>query len=165
LCGDKIVAIVGIAPAPPGNIQPEPEILSESEEGLVLRTQFRTLTLHNEGAALATSSFVEDKLVGKSTQFPLDRLDVYTKLLTHTGSRLIYERLNVRGSQVRVQEPACFKGKPVMIVTGGEDLEHPRHVDEDVADWLLAQGATTKFVWLPNHRIIGNGHMMNGTQQ
>jgi hypothetical protein len=47
-----------------------------------------------------------------------------------------------------------------MIVTGGEDLEHPRQVDEEVADWLLAQGATTTFVWLPDHRIIGNGHMM-----
>jgi pimeloyl-ACP methyl ester carboxylesterase len=160
LCGNKIVAIVGIAPAPHGNIQPEPEILSESEEGLVLRTQFRTLTLQNEGAVLATSSFVKDKLVGNSTQFPLDRLDAYTKLLTHTGSRLTYERPNVRGSQVRVQEPACFTGKPVMIVTGGEDLEHPRHVDQEVADWLLAQGATTTFVWLSDHRIIGNGHMM-----
>jgi pimeloyl-ACP methyl ester carboxylesterase len=160
LSGDKIIAIAGIAPAPPGNIQPEPEILSDSEEGLVLRTPFRTLTLQNEGAALATPGFVVDKLVGSSRQFPLEQLDAYTSLLTHTGSRLLYERLNVRGSQVRVQNTGCFRGKPVIIVTGSDDLEHPRHVDEEVATWLSAQGAESQFVWLPDQGIDGNGHMM-----
>ncbi len=160
LCGDKIIAIAGVAPAPPGNIQPEPEILSDSEGGLVLRTPFRTLTLQNEGAALATPAFVADKLVGASRQFPRERLEAYTRLLTHTGSRLLYERLNVRGSQVRVQNTDCFRGKPVAIVTGSEDLEHPRHVDEEVASWLSAQGASSQFVWLPDRGIEGNGHMM-----
>jgi pimeloyl-ACP methyl ester carboxylesterase len=160
LCGDKVTAIVGIAPAPPGNIQPEPEVLSDNEESLVLRTPFRTLTLHNEGPALATPEFVVNKLVGRSRQFPLEQLDAYTSLLTHTGSRLLYERLNVRGSQVRVQNTGCFRGKPVIIVTGSEDLEHPRHVDEEVANWLSAQGASSQFVWLPDQGIDGNGHMM-----
>jgi len=160
LCGDKITAIVGIAPAPPGNIQPEPEIVSEDEAGLVLRTPFRSLTLQNEVATLATPEFVIGKLVGSSRQFPLEQLDSYTKSLTHLGSRLLYERLNVRGSQVRVQNPGCFRGKPVLIVTGSEDLEHPRKVDEEIMTWLTKQGAASQFVWLPDRGIDGNGHMM-----
>jgi thioesterase domain-containing protein len=48
----------------------------------------------------------------------------------------------------------------VIIVTGGEDLEHPRYVDEEVANWLSAQGASSQFVWLPDQGIDGNGHMM-----
>ncbi|WP_263357680.1 alpha/beta fold hydrolase [Acidicapsa ligni] len=160
LCRDKIIAIIGAAPAPPGNIQPEPEILAESEGSVTLRTPFRTLTLQNDGATRVTPSFVIDKLVGKSRQFPLEHLDDYTKLLTHTGSRLLYERLNVRGSQVRVQNPLCFRGMPVLIVTGSDDLEHPREVDEQLSTWLKAQGASSEFVWLSDRGIYGNGHMM-----
>jgi pimeloyl-ACP methyl ester carboxylesterase len=68
LCGDKIIAIVGIAPAPSGNIQPGPEILSDSEEGLGLQTPFRTLTLRHKGAVLVTPEFVVDKLADNRMQ-------------------------------------------------------------------------------------------------
>ncbi len=160
LCREKLVAIIGVAPAPPGNIQPEPEILLESSEHVKVKTQFRTVTLYAEGPILATIDFVASKLIGRSRQFPVEHLDAYASRLTHTGSRLLYERLNVRGSQLKISDSSCFEGKPVLIVTGGEDLEHPRHVDEEISDWLVAQGALAQFAWLPDQGIVGNGHML-----
>ena len=160
LCGEQIVAIVAIAPGAPGNLAPEPEIESEEADGLVVRTPFRTITLADEGPSIADRSFVVDKLVGGSSRFPRECLDGYARSLTATGSRLLYERANVRGSQVRMDNPRCLKGIPIMIVTGSEDLDHPRDADGALADWLSAQGATVEFAWLPDRGINGNGHML-----
>jgi pimeloyl-ACP methyl ester carboxylesterase len=49
---------------------------------------------------------------------------------------------------------------PVMIVTGSNDLEHTRAVDEALGTWLTERGAAARFVWLPDQNIDGNGHMM-----
>jgi pimeloyl-ACP methyl ester carboxylesterase len=160
LCANKIFSIVAVAPAPPGNIQPISEILSEDNNSLTLSTPFRTLTLPKEGSVLVDKSFVADKLVGCSRQFPSEDIDAYARLLTHTGSRLLHERLNVRGMQVKVQNPGCFSSKSVIIVTGSDDLEHPYAVDKEIADWLSANGALVDLVWLPDQGIYGNGHMV-----
>jgi len=160
LCGEQVVAIAGIAPGPPGNIQDEPELVSETPGELVVRTPQRTVVLRDEGANIATHAFVTDKLIGASRQFPQDCLDAYAGMLTHTSSRLLYERQNVRGSQVRVQHPEAFAGKPILVVTGSDDLDHPRALDEGVAEWFAGHGAVTRFVWLPELGIDGNGHML-----
>jgi pimeloyl-ACP methyl ester carboxylesterase len=160
LCGDQVVAIAGIAPGPPGNIQPEPEMISEGPNEVVVRTPQRTIVLRDEGANRANRAFIEGKLIGASRQFPRDRLDAYAGMLTHTGSRLLYERQNVHGSQVRLADPTCFAGKPIMVLTGSDDLDHPRELDEEVAEWLALHGAIVRFVWLPDKGIEGNGHML-----
>jgi hypothetical protein len=118
ICGDQVTAIIEVAPSPPGNIQPAPEIISETEDTVVLRTPFRTLTLNKRGAIYPDRLFVEDKLIGSSQQFPRERIDAYASLLTPVSSRLLYERLNVRMSQARIQNTAFLADKPVMIVTG-----------------------------------------------
>jgi pimeloyl-ACP methyl ester carboxylesterase len=160
LCGDKVTAIVGVAPGPPGNIQPEPEILSETDDAVALRTPFRTLTLKKQGFIYPDRSFIGDKLIGSSRQFPREQTDAYTGLLAPVSSRLLYERLNIRMSQVRIRDTNFLVNKPVMIVTGSDDLEHPRVVDEALAIWLSQCGAITRFVWLPEQNIDGNGHMV-----
>ncbi|WP_213807739.1 alpha/beta fold hydrolase [Granulicella sp. dw_53] len=160
LCGDNILAHVAIAPAPPGNIHPEPEVLCDNEDGLLIRTPFRISNFPKENAFLATPEFAATHFVGGSRHFSKEGLVSYTALLTHTGLRLLHERLNVYGSQLRVQDTTCFIGKPVMVVTGGEDLDHPRHVDKAIADWIAEQGASVNFAWLPDYGITGNGHML-----
>ena len=160
LCREQVVAVIAIAPGEPGNISPKPVIESEHAGTLVVRTRSRTATMRLEGPTLFDRSFVVNKLVGKSRQFPREHLDTYARSLTPTGSRLIYERANVRGSQVRVQEPSCLTGIPIFVVTGSDDLDHTRSIDGALADWLAAQGAVVEFAWLPDHGIDGNGHML-----
>src|SRR4029077_8296442 len=41
-----------------------------------------------------------------------------------------------------------FRGKPVLVLTGTNDLGHARAVDEPIADWLNANGAEADFIYL-----------------
>ncbi|WP_158792037.1 alpha/beta fold hydrolase [Granulicella sp. L60] len=160
LCRNQIAAVVAAAPAPPGNIQPEPEIVFEDAERLILQTPFRQLILPNEPAIRPDEQFVRDKLIGNSRKFPLNEIDRYSKSLGYTGWRLLYERLNVRCSQVRVENTDLLAKMPVMVLTGSEDLEHPLHVDKHLTEWLVSCGALGDFVWLADKGISGNGHML-----
>jgi pimeloyl-ACP methyl ester carboxylesterase len=156
----RVRGVAGIAPGPPGNIQPEGEIVQESDQEIWVRTPTRTGRMRRSGATIMDREFVERKLVGASRYFPAGALDAYARMLTCTGSRLLYERQNTKGTQVRVQNPACFAGKTVLVLTGDADMDHPRDVDGEVADWLRAQGAEVAFTWLADHGISGNGHML-----
>jgi hypothetical protein len=47
-----------------------------------------------------------------------------------------------------------------LVVTGTEDLEHPRDVDSNLSNWLSSHGALARFLWLADEGIVGNGHML-----
>jgi pimeloyl-ACP methyl ester carboxylesterase len=160
LAASQVVGIVGIAPGPPGNIQPAAEVTGETAEDILIQTPQRRGRISKQASTRSDREFVEDKLVGTSARFPRAHLAAYGKMLTPTASRLLYERQNTLGSQVRVQDPGCFAGKPVLIVTGDQDRDHPREIDEPIADWLAGHGALTQFVWLADRGITGNGHML-----
>lgn len=53
-----------------------------------------------------------------------------------------------------------FRGKPVLVLTGTNDLGHARAVDEPIADWLNANGAEADFIYLSDLGITGNGHIL-----
>jgi len=159
LAGRSVIAIVGVAPAPPGNIQPEANLLKETEQGWTVRVGSHTVFLQKAPSA-PHESFIRNKLIGKSTRFPVESLARYASSLTITAPRLIYERLNIDGSQVRVEDPFSFAGRPVLVLTGTNDVDHPRRVDEAIAEWLKAHGAQAEFIWLGDRGISGNGHML-----
>jgi pimeloyl-ACP methyl ester carboxylesterase len=75
-------------------------------------------------------------------------------------ARLLLERRNVVGSQLRVVDFSKFRGKPVLVLTGTNDLGHARAVDEPIAAWLNANGAEADFIYLGDFGITGNGHML-----
>lgn len=160
LRADRVPAVAGIAPGPPGNIQPEGEIVEEAPDAVLVRSRTRTVRMSRTGLSRAERAFAEEKLVGASTRFPPGAMAAYAGMLTATAARLMLERQNVNASQVRVQNPACFAGKPILVLTGENDLDHPRDIDGAVADWLRAQGAHVTFTWLADHGITGNGHML-----
>ena len=157
---EAVIGIAGIAPGPPGNIQPPGEIVGETEDELWIRTPTRTGRLRRRGFTMLDRAFLTEKLVGASTQFPREALEAYGQMLGPTASRLLFERQNAGGTQVRVRDPACLAGCKVLVLTGENDLDHPREVDAEVADWAAAHGASTRFVWLPDLGIHGNGHML-----
>jgi hypothetical protein len=59
--------------------------------------------------------------------------------------------------QLRVVDFSKFRGKPVLVLTGTNDLGHARAVDEPIADWLNANGAKADFIYLGDLGITGNG--------
>ena len=157
---DRIERVVAVAPGPPGNIQPEADIVEETDDAVVVRSFGLTRTLYRHRASAGGREFVTHKLIGKSSRFPDGALDLYAGQVAAVPPRLIIERQNVHGGQIRIDDVSVFDGLPVLVFTGSDDTDHPRDVDGRVADWLADAGAAVDFWWLPDRGVDGNGHML-----
>jgi pimeloyl-ACP methyl ester carboxylesterase len=157
--GERVARLVAVAPGPPGNIQAVGEVVSETADTVAVRGAV-TLTINLRQPVVSDRNFVEVKLVGKSTQFPRDRIGLYASSLVPIPPRLLFERRNVRGSQLKVGDLSKLRGKRVLVMTGTEDVDHPRKLDESIVEWLNQNAAKADFVYLGDRGIVGNGHMM-----
>lgn len=155
-----IEKLVAVAPGPPGNIQPEANVVEETEDEVVVESFGMTRRLARDRVYAGGMEFVTHKLIGKSTRFPGKALDMYAGQIAGVPPRLLYERQNVGGSQLKIDDPSVFRGLPVMVFTGEFDTDHPKDIDGAVVDWLQQAGAEVEFCWLPDHGIGGNGHML-----
>ena len=59
-----------------------------------------------------------------------------------------------------INDLSAFEGLAVIVLTGANDTDHPKEIDGEVVDWLIAAGAKAEYWWLPDHGIEGNGHML-----
>src|SRR6266850_7428870 len=96
---------------------------------------------------IAAISFSCSRGLSPSMPFPRDQIASYAAALNPIPARLLLERRNVAGSQLRVVDFSKFRGKPVLVLTGTNDLGHARAVDEPIADWLNANGAQADFIY------------------
>lgn len=160
--GQRIAKVVGVAPSPPGNIQTAPEILQETEETIDVQL-FKggsVLKLSRKTPFVSSRGFVDQKLIGASKLFPRDSAARYAASLIAIPPRLILERVNIGGSQLKVSDFSNYAGKRVLILTGTDDIDHPVNIDKPIADWLNENGAKADFLYLGDKGINGNGHMM-----
>jgi pimeloyl-ACP methyl ester carboxylesterase len=160
LHGDVIKAAVAVAPAPPGNIQKLPPVHEETETSIETQASGRRVRIDKTRMLVQAADFVERKLVGESRFFPRERLADYAATLIPTAPKLLLERQNVHGTQLRVSNPKKLAGKRVLVVTGTADLDHAKEVDGAIVTWLNAHGAKAEFCYLADRGIVGNGHML-----
>jgi hypothetical protein len=80
--------------------------------------------------------------------------------LIPTPSKLIEQRLNINGAQLKIEDFANYKDKPIVVVTGTNDTDHPKAVDQKIVDWAKSKGAKVDFYYLGEKDVVGNGHMM-----
>ena len=158
--GEHIARLVGVAPASPGNIQPPAEIVAETADTVTIRLEGTTMALARHSPRPIDRRFVDHTLIGGSALFPRDLVAGYMASLDPIPPRLMLERRNVGGSQLRVEDFGKFRDKRILVVTGADDHGHPRDVDEPIADWLNANGARADFLYLPDRGIDDNGHML-----
>ena len=160
--GKNIARLIGIAPSAPGNIQAAPIILDDSADAITV--QFfegaSVLQLSRTLPYVPDHDFVDRKLIGAGTRFPRDHSARYAASLIAIPPRLVLERANIDGSQLTVGDFAAFAGKRVLVMTGTDDIDHPRAIDMPIVDWLNANGAKADFLYLGDREISGNGHMM-----
>jgi pimeloyl-ACP methyl ester carboxylesterase len=157
--GERIAKVVAVAPGAPGNIQAVSDILSETADTVVVRSSV-TLTINLKQPVVSDRNFVEVKLVGQSSQFPREQIGVYASSLTPIPPRLLYQRRNIRGSQLKIADLSNYRGKRILVMTGTADADHPRKLDEGIVEWLNRNGAKADFIYLGDRGIVGNGHMM-----
>src|SRR5262249_13343230 len=155
MLGSRIVAIVGIAPSPPGNIQAEPKLIRRDSEVVEVEALSLVWKVPLNQPLLPNDSLVDQKLVGTSTRFPREYLAHYRMTLQPLPSRLLYERQNIEGSQIRVRDTGPLRGKPVLVVTGTDDIDHPRDFDGRLAQWLTDAGAKVDYWFLSDKGIVG----------
>ncbi len=157
--GDHVAKLVAVAPGPPGNIQPAATIASETPEKLEIRGT-TNYTLDRKAPFVATPPFVASKLIGKSTQFPREHVARYAASLQPIAPKLLQQRLNIGGAQMKVTDFSKYGGKRALVMIGTDDIDHPRELDQRIADWLNEKGAKADFWFLGDHGVTGNGHMM-----
>jgi pimeloyl-ACP methyl ester carboxylesterase len=155
-----IEKVVAVAPGPPGNIQPQANVIEETDDEVVVESFGMTRRLSRDRVYAGGMGFVTHKLIGKSTRFPDGVLDMYAGQVAGVPPRLLMERQNIGGSQLKVEDMSVFDGLPVLVFTGELDTDHPKDIDGAVVDWLTAAGAQADFWWLPDHGVNGNGHML-----
>jgi len=156
----RVSRVVAVAPAPPGNIQPVPDARNEDRAAVEVVIGGQSIRLDKRAPFYAERVFVERKLVGDGSFFPRDRIDTYAASLLSLPARLLYERANVNGSQVQVRDLAALRGKRVLVLTGTNDIDHPRELDGATSEWLRKAHAEVDFLYLGDRGIVGNGHML-----
>jgi pimeloyl-ACP methyl ester carboxylesterase len=156
-----IAALIAVAPASPGNMGEQLGVLVR-DEGTRKRVDMPSgETVIDLGRVLnLPAEFHRAKLVGSSTRFPAEAMDSYFQSLLGIAGRIVFERTNIGGGQLRVGDTSGFSNKPVLVVTGTEDTDHSRALDGEIVEWLNRAGARAEFLYLGDLGIEGNGHMM-----
>lgn len=158
--GDRVKRLVAVAPAPPGNLQTSPSIVEERDDAIEVQVLSMRWRIPKGADFIVDEHTLNVKLIGDGWRFPRASIDAYRASLVPIPSRLLSERQNVNQSQLRLAEDIRFPGTPVLVVTGSNDVDHPREVDKALVDWLAERGAGVEFAWLADRGIDGNGHMI-----
>lgn len=156
---EAISALVALAPAPPGDIQPVPVVLDEDADRILVQGHPLTWELPLRGWWQPGPDFVDVKLVGSSERFPREHLGELRDQLVPIPAGLLIERQNVRGAQVHLGE-ADLDGLPILVLVGTHDADHPVEFDRATAEWLRGRGGDVSFVALSDDGLDGNGHML-----
>lgn len=158
--GDRLSAVIAIAPGQPGNIQPAAPIIEDSDEALTVSLFGRPWRLPKTGLFPPARDLVWFKFVEGVAHFPSDCFDRYHAGLQGIPVRVLAERLNVDGTQLTVDNIGRLASTRVIVVTGEQDPDHPRDVDEGIVAFFADAGIDARFLYLPDNGISGNGHMM-----
>ncbi|MBE1494122.1 pimeloyl-ACP methyl ester carboxylesterase [Amycolatopsis lexingtonensis] len=157
---DAVAAVIGVAPAPPGNLGAElGHLVRDEGSRKVVAMPSGETTLDLDGTLTFPPAFHRAKLVGSSTRFPRETLDAYFRSLQGISGRIVFERTNIGGAQLHIEDESALEGKHILVVTGTEDIDHPRELDGAVVEWLKKAGARAEQCWLGDRGITGNGHM------
>jgi pimeloyl-ACP methyl ester carboxylesterase len=137
LAPELLLAVVGVAPAPPGNVQPVWPWPAYPED--------RPIRFTPEEVRHFTAS----------PRFPSEAFGAYYRSIVPESARLYNERLNVRGMQLRVERPEALRRLPILVLVGDTDPNHPGRDDERTAAFLGAD-----YLALADHGLAGHGHLM-----
>jgi pimeloyl-ACP methyl ester carboxylesterase len=152
---DLVAAVVAIAPGPPANLLAD--LPDDPAAILALRDDARAgcPVYSQEDMAVWFGAEFAKAFWANAPRFPHHAFENYRRSIVPESARILNERFNIGGRGLRIADAASLKSHKILIVTGDHDVRHPREVDEATARYLGAE-----FVWLPDHGIRGNGHML-----
>lgn len=158
--GKYIKQLIAVSPGMPGNIQTVPEILSDDGNNIEVIMGPTKYNLNRTSEYVCTKDYARKKFIGESKLFPDEFFENYFASIIRMPPRLIYERLNINDSQMKMSEPFSAGDTKVSIIVGTDDADHPYELDIKIHEFLVRLGVKSEFIWLGDYGIEGNGHMM-----
>lgn len=156
----KVSHLISVEPAAPGNTQ---KALAATARGKLIKIKFKKFSLDlNLNKWLYPAEQEINRWTKNNTKrFPAGKIALkrYTTSLVAIHPRLIYERFNVRASQLRIKSYNNLKAAKFLIVTGTEDPLHKTDDKKITADFKK-HGLWVEHLMLGKIGITGNGHMM-----
>ncbi len=159
---ELVEGVVAVAAAYPGNTPPRSEVVRD--DGDVIEVVFGDtgvgLVVDRRRPYLYEDSYIYEQALATSTRFPRACVDAMRAGLVGLPPRMLLQRLGVLAGMPSVVDPSGFRGKPIRLLTGGEDPAHTRAIEERTLATLQGWGADAELTWLPDLGIEGNGHFM-----
>lgn len=160
ICNENVVKVIGVAPGPMGNIQKISEVVKESSQELTISFLGREFNLSLTSPFVCSEDFVNRKMIGENSKFfPRENAKNYFSSIQTIAPYLLYERFNIKGSQLKIDDVSKLKKTKFVVITGTADLDHPRELDEQIITFLRENGIEADFIYLGDRNIDGNGHM------
>lgn len=160
-CWNQIKKIIAIAPWQMWNIQPEPIIINRTDEyveaSLVKAVSYKISIKEDY---VCDPERAKKKLIWESKHFPMEFFDEYFSWLYNIPRFVLKERLNVDGTQLKIESFDWCKNIEVLVITWWADTDHPYNLDKKIVDFLNNNGIKTNFIYLPEHWLEDNGHML-----
>jgi pimeloyl-ACP methyl ester carboxylesterase len=159
---DLVVGVVAVAAAYPGNVVAQSDVVSDdgavavidfADTGVRMTVDRRAMNLYGDG-------YIYDQGIATSTRFPMEYVDQLRSSLVGLPPKMLLQRLGVLEGMPGVGDPSGFAGKPIRLLTGGEDPAHTRAIEERTVELLRGWGADAELVWLPDRGIEGNAHFL-----
>jgi pimeloyl-ACP methyl ester carboxylesterase len=160
--GDLVAGVVAVAAAYPANVVARSEVVSDdgnvavidfADTGVRMVVDRRVMNLYGDG-------YIYQQAIATSTRFPEGYVAALRAGLVGLPPRMLLQRLGVLEGMPVVDRPEGFLGKPIRLLTGGEDPAHTREIEERTVSLLRGWGADAELVWLPDLGIEGNGHFL-----
>jgi pimeloyl-ACP methyl ester carboxylesterase len=160
--GDLVAGVVAVAAAYPANVVARSDVVSDdgdvavidfADTGLRITVDRRVMNLYGD-------AYIYQQGISTSTRFPEGHVDAMRAGLVGLPPRMLLQRLGVLKGMPVVDRPDGFRGKPIRLLTGGEDPAHTREIEERTVALLRSWGADAELVWLPDLGIEGNGHFL-----
>lgn len=154
----SVLKIIGVAPAPVGNMVPPAEVIKESATEVTIKREGVCAKISLTKPSVPSKKRMHERLIGKSKFFPRESTREYFASLQSVPPYFLYERNNVRGSYLKVNL-SSLKNTPILIVTATHDPSHTEERDEQLVRFLKKNGVKAEHLCLRDRNIIGNGHM------
>jgi pimeloyl-ACP methyl ester carboxylesterase len=159
---DLVAGVVSVAGAYPANVVAKSEVVADdgdvaeivfADTGVRMTVDRRVMNLYGDG-------YIYEQGIATSTRFPRHKIEDARAAFVGLPPKMLLQRLGVLEGMPIVDQPAGFEGKPIRLMTGGEDPAHTREIEDRTVGLLSGWGADVELVWLPDLGIHGNGHFM-----
>lgn len=157
-----VSGVVGVAASYPANLSGKATVVSD--DGVTVELLFADtgvgFTVDRTRPYVYDDRYVYQQRLAGSTRFPKDAIPALKAGDGPISPRILLQRVGAIDGMPRVDESKAYIGKRIRLITGDQDPAHTPEIEGRTAELLRSWGADAEVIWLPDHGIQGNGHLL-----